>query len=436
LLEGQEGKRVEPTEAPAQTRGAAGRWQREHAQSLKEWRESGASLAAPQLTTLCRAVNETARELSSNLHALGAELPPTRTCCNDLCFRDYDEAAAYMVQHLTDRYGRVTQVLGSLFAAGHLPLRRRRMSVLEVGAGPAPGLYATRDFYADLALWAEATGQQTEFVPVTYMHALDRGEAWGRLLHHLSERLVSLRSVLPSSPGALPFRVEYDNLAGFSPIREHITALDHTAAVISADFDRADEPISPTIARRFAEEDGVDKPSAYDLVLMCNFLTTEDSVEDFRADLRQLASSLTPGGLLIVIGAPDWGKKGKYARIWSELRALVRDAGLTELRGFEKPIPANQKQEWATVIRQQRQEILDELRGIDALPAEAAGLRATDTFMPFQALIWKNQRPARRGPRRRQATPRRPVTEADPAGHTLKSPLKAGSCPPGRLPQR
>jgi hypothetical protein len=396
---------METTEAPAQGRWAAGRWQREHAQILDEWRKSGASLATPHLTTLCRAVNETARELSSDPHSLGAKLPPTRDHrLNDLWFQDYDEAAAYTVQHLTDRYGRVTQVLERLFAAGHLPLRLRQMSVLEVGAGPAPGLYAARDFYADLALWAETTGQQTEFVPVTHMHALDRGEAWGRLLHQLSERLVSLRSALPSSPGALPFRVEYDNLVGFSPIREHVTALDHVAALLSADFDRADEPITSSTARRFAEEDGVDKPSAYDLVVMCNFLTTEDSVKkDFRTELRQMASSLTPGGLLIVIGAPDWGKKGKYARIWSELRALVRDAGLTELKGFEDPIPANPKPEWATVIRQQRQEILDELRGVDALPAEVAGLGATNPFTPFQALMWKNQRPPRKGSRRRRA---------------------------------
>lgn len=404
---------METPKASAQVRWAAGRWQRKHAQSLEEWRESGASLATPHLTTLCQAVNETARELPGDLHSLGTKLLPTRDRCDDLCFLGNDEVAAYMVQHLTDRYGRVTQVLEHLFAAGHMPMRRRQMSVLEVGAGPAPGLYATRDFYADLALWAEATGQQIEFVPVTHMHALDRGEAWARLLHHLSERLISLRSELPSSPGALPFRVEYDNLVGFSPIREHVRALDQMAALISEDFDRADEPIARSTARRFVEEDGVDKPSAYDLVLMCNFLTTKASVDDFRADLRQLASSLTPGGLLMVIGAPPYGEKSKYAHIWSELRALVRDARLTELRGFEKPIPANQKPEWATAIRQQRQEILEELRGIGALPPEVVSLQATDPFTPFQALIWKNQRPPRRGPRRRRAKLRRPVTAAD-----------------------
>ncbi|MWA08634.1 hypothetical protein [Streptomyces sp. BA2] len=329
---------------------------------------------------------------------MGAKLPPTRNCCDELYFQDSDEAAAYTVQHLTDRYGRVTQVLERLFAAGHLPLRRRQMSVLEVGAGPAPGLYAARDFYADLALWAETSGHEVPFLPVMRMHALDKGEAWGRLLHSLSEHLIALRSDLPSSPGAFPFRVEYSNLAGFSVIREHVRALDHAAESISAEFDQSDEPITRATARRFAEEDGVGRPSAYDLVVTSNFLTAEGSVKEFQMELRQLASGLTPGGLLIVIGA---AAGNKYARIWSALRTLMRCTELTEIKGFEEPIAANLNPEWAKAIRRQRQDILDELRGVDALPNEVAGLQATDGFPTFRVLVWKNQRPARKGPRRR-----------------------------------
>ncbi|MFF4361881.1 hypothetical protein [Streptomyces sp. NPDC001604] len=393
--------------AQAQPRWVAGQWQREHARRLEKWRRSDASLAAPHLITLCRAVNETAKQLSSSPHALGAKLPPTRMCCDDLVFQDHDEAAAYTVQHLTDRYGRVTQVLERLFAAGHLPLRRRKMSVLEVGAGPGPGLYATRDFYADLALWAETTGQQIEFAPVTHMHALDRGEAWAWLLHCLSECLLSLRSGMPSSPGSLPFRIDYQNLLGFSPVHEHIKALDHAATLVSADFDRAEEPIMRSTARRFAEEDGVDKPSAYDLVVMSNFLTTEDSIQKFDSELRQLTSSLTPGGLIIAIGHPPYGKRNKYTRIWAELRTLMRESRLTEINGFENPIPANPRQEWSRIIRRQRQEILDGLRCSSDLPAEVNHLRETDGFTPFQAFAWKNQRPPRRRPRRRARPPHR-----------------------------
>ncbi|MEV7643619.1 hypothetical protein AB0O32_27175 [Streptomyces rubiginosohelvolus] len=393
-----EGDRVETTGAFTQARWASGQWQREHAQTLEEWRRSDASLTVPHITTLCRAVNNTARQLSSSPQALGAKLPPTRNCCDDLYFQDYDEAAAYMVQHLTDRYGRVTQVLERLFAAGHLPLRLRQMSVLEVGAGPAPSLYAARDFYADLAVWAKSSGHKVSFLPVTNMHALDRGEAWGRLLHSLSEHLIALRSELPSSSGVFPFRVEYSNLIGFSVIREHVKAIDFATEVISAEFDRAGDPIAHGTARRFAEEDGVGRPSAYDLVFASNLLTTDSSVNEFQTELLQLASGLTPGGLLVVIGA---AAGNKYARIWSALRTLMRGTKLTEIKGFGEPIAANVNSEWAKVIRRQRQDILEELRGIDALPSEVAGLQETDGFPTFRALVWKNQQPAKKRPRRR-----------------------------------
>lgn len=220
----------------------------------------------------------------------------------------------------------------------------------------------------------------------------------GRLLHSLSEHLIALRSDLPSSRGAFPFRVEYSNLVGFSAIREHVRALDYAAEIISAEFDQSDEPITRATARRFAEENGVDRPSAYDLVITSNFLTAEDSVTEFQTELRQLASGLTPGGLLIVIGA---AAGNKYARIWSALRTLMRSTKLTEIKGFEEPIAANLNPEWAQAIRRQRQDILDELRGIDALPNEVAGLQATDGFPKFRVLVWKNQRPARKRPRRR-----------------------------------
>jgi hypothetical protein len=77
----------------------------------------------------------------------------------------------------------------------------------------------------------------------------------------------------------------------------------------------------------------------------------------------------------------------------------MRDTELTELKGFEEAIPANPKPEWAKVIRRQRQEVLDELRGLHALPVELAKRSETDVFPLFQTHVWKNQRPpkGRRG---------------------------------------
>jgi len=325
---------------------------------------------------------------------LGERLLPTRKCCDDLQFRDDDEAAAYAIQHLTDRYGRVTQVLERLFVTGHLPLRRRRLSVLEVGSGPAPGLYAVRDFYADLAMWRTFVQRQPAFTPVTVMHALDRGAAWSHFLGVLSGQLAEMRWDLPGPTGTMPAGVEYDNLTGFSTHRKHVEALERAAdAIVVNEFDPSGEFISDSMARRFAEADGVDKPSAYDLVVICNFLTTRDSVDIFRRELLRLAFSLTPGGLLVFIGHPH-GRK--YDDIWLGLQALMRRTGLSELTGYAEELPANPDQAWAVPIRKQRQEILDELRlaGV-SLPDEITRLQETDPFPPFRAVVWKNQRPAR-----------------------------------------
>lgn len=376
---------------------AAGRWQRERAGDLGEWRSSQGSLALLQLSTLCEAISDTVFRMASSADALGGRLPDVLGRCDELAFSDGDEVAAYMLLHLADRYGRVTQVLERLFTARHLPIRRRSLSVLEVGSGPAPGLYAVHDFYDDLVLWAQTTGQQVEFTSVTQARAIDRGPAWGWLLHRLSEKLQELRRELPGFAGAFPYRVAYPNLTGFSPIREHVRELDHQAQTIANDFDRADEPISRGLARQLAQKEGIGTPSAYDVVIMCNFLTDETATVRFRDEIRSLALDLTPGGLFIVLGSAD----RKYQEIWGDVRRLLRGTGLQELGGFREPIAANPDPGRAAQIRRQVCGDLGTIqRGGGTLPPRLAALNETSSFPEFQALMWKNQRPRKQGARR------------------------------------
>ena len=72
---------------------------------------------------------------------LASKLMPVLTSCNHLTFDDPAEALAYSGLHLVDRYGRVSQVLENLMRIGRLPLRHAGVG-REVGAAPAPGLYA------------------------------------------------------------------------------------------------------------------------------------------------------------------------------------------------------------------------------------------------------------------------------------------------------
>jgi len=109
------------------------------------------------------------------------------------------------------------------------------------------------------------------------------------------------------------FRRALSEFAGLNPRAIHRDSIASLAASIEAEFDRADEPISWATAYTFAYEQGTDRPSAYDLIFVPNFLTWADAPQTFQAELRDLMRSLTPGGVLVVLsGTPtstlgfDW----------------------------------------------------------------------------------------------------------------------------------
>lgn len=159
----------------------AGRWERAGAAAFLGRRRADSSFSNWQLQTVCEAVGAVIRRhmtTAGAADAVAAALGPTRVACDSLDFTLTEQALAYMVQHLADRDGRVSQLLERLLATGHLPLRKSRLTVLDVGAGPAPALYAAHDFYDDLRAWASGDSRDVEFTSATDMHALDRG---GRL---------------------------------------------------------------------------------------------------------------------------------------------------------------------------------------------------------------------------------------------------------------
>jgi hypothetical protein len=54
-------------------------------------------------------------------------------------------------------------------------------------------------------------------------------------------------------------------------------------------------------AQEFALQSEMYRPSAYDLIVICNFLTNTSFTTEFKAEIRELSRSLTPGGILLVL---------------------------------------------------------------------------------------------------------------------------------------
>jgi hypothetical protein len=61
---------------------------------------------------------------------------------------------------------------------------------------------------------------------------------------------------------------------------------------------------------------------------LCNFLTNTEITEAFETEIRELAFSLTPGGILLVLGATG----GAYSQVYAKLDALVSTRGRPRLK--------------------------------------------------------------------------------------------------------
>jgi hypothetical protein len=375
----------------------AGQWERAKADAWGRWRASSESLLRPRLATLISGISSVAREYFADPTLAAAavrQFPDVLRSCDSLDFDSAAETVSYMIWHLADRYGRVTQVLDRIFELGHLPIKLGGATVLEVGAGPAPALYAVRDYYDDLRAWTATTKLGVKVAPSTALASIDRGVAWSSLLHQLSETLWSL--YWPRAETPLPFEISYDNLAGFSARGLHAGTIERNARIIEMEFERAGEDVSIHTARQYALEDGAYPPSAYDMIIMCNFLTNTKLTQLFEAEIGELAQSLTPGGLLIVLG----GQGGQYPAIYEKLQNIMRESRLRQIVGLDEALQA-QASDW------QRQMVGAQIRSDVAfasamaqetfvsvsaeLPTDIVMLDQIVNFPRFRVHVWKNE---------------------------------------------
>lgn len=303
----------------------AAHWLRQSAEDFLQWSMTSGE-AQRRVSSMGDAIARVAHPswYSDPPGSVARNLPEALRNCDALSFSQVSEAAAYAGLHLLDRYGRVMQVLEHLMRVGRLPLRKVGIKVLEVGSGPAPALYASRDFYAMLRDWPGRGN--TEVAHVEFADSLERGEAWDRILHHVSQCLMEARGGSQHVNG-LPFSRTINDFAGFDTTARHHQSVAQRARQILQDSDAVDEYITQKAATMMAYGERGSAPSAYDLVFMCNFLTQPSMTEQFSSELRKLARALTPGGVLVIMG----GTGRQYPAIYEAVRSIASQARLTDI---------------------------------------------------------------------------------------------------------
>jgi hypothetical protein len=261
-----------------------------------------------------------------------AELGPTLSNCDQLEFDQFPQSLAYLLWHEVDRYHRTMQSLDLLFERGALPVAKpqRKIRLLEVGSGPAPASYAAVDYFTALGAWSEKQPTQFACSGSVEVQTLDRGPAWGEVIHQLSEQLLISGRAGPKRSYGAPstfFNVDYTNLRGFNPRRLHSESRDRYRRRLLeaqwADDDlylnayHAPEVLDPHEAVALAARTA--PPSAYDVIIVANFLTNHDMLQKLEADLETLARSLVPGGVLLTLSAPG----AQYQGLWDRFSELA-----------------------------------------------------------------------------------------------------------------
>jgi ribosomal protein RSM22 (predicted rRNA methylase) len=381
-------------ECPVGGRFQAAPWLKSKATDFLQW-TADSGVVASNSATMSEAISIAVHPSFfwvEEMRSLASCLPKVLNSCDGLRFSSLSEATAYAGLHLLDRYGRVAQALEYLMRVGRLPIRKRAVKVLEVGAGPAPALYAVRDFYSMLRAWPGRG--EVQIADVELAHSIERGEAWDSILHHISEQLMLART--DASPKALPFSRTIPDFTDFSALAQRRQEFERKAQHIHWEFMHAEDPISMLTARRISLKEGNASPHAYDLIFMCNFLTQPSMTKNFDKELRQLAQDLTPGGILAILG----GTGKQYPSVYAEVRRIASEQRLTDISPTES-FDANREPHRGVVCRQVRDYVHavlakcseDERNTLTTeLPQDAWSDKVDFKLPSFQVLAFSNQR--------------------------------------------
>ena len=239
--------------------------------------------------------------------------------CDEIDYQNSETAYAYAVWHFLDRYHRFQIIFGELCKNGYLIYSKdRTIDILEVGAGPAQGLFAISDHYAEL----NKLKSNKEFsIQSDYV---EQSNGFRNFLHHFVE-----------------FCMTND---------KHYMVPFHHGREKDAYCFKFEEILHNFFGYYFKEK------YRYDIVIISNFLTTKNIVANFKRQLLEICKYIRNQGLLIVVGAAD--TSDKYKDIYSSIDKVVnrkfRNRNFFGWWGkvFENTFSYNYTDEYGDLLRQ------------------------------------------------------------------------------------
>jgi hypothetical protein len=356
------------------------------------------------LADICTAVDTAVGWLVGNNAEIArhviTEFPNVLSKCDSIDFDAMEQALAYLILHLPDRYTRAFQTLERLLVSGALPLgRNEKFAAIDIGAGPGPGIFAIRSFYAALSHYVGCHDTSWHIATLGHSHVVERSRAMPWVMHRFAEALVvteqgrfsTVEAAVEPNPCAselersrTPFGANYTDFSDLDIKEQHERARHRRAREL---YDDDSWDLTRAGAYRMAYEEPTARPSGYALAVMMNFLTTDDAIPRFSQAIDKLMrGSLVPGGTLFVLGAT----RGDYEDIYRELDRRARAAHLTVLSGFDEPMQAGARQDELDILSTLSRAVWRKLetlaRDVGETKQKLRRLRASDVYdesMPY-----------------------------------------------------
>jgi hypothetical protein len=107
--------------------------------------------------------------------------------CKDLFFTEYSEIVAYGIWHFLERYGYFLQIYLDLMKLGILPIKQKRISVLDIACGPAAASYALSDIYSSINKFKEQRSIFPKYKFDFKSDYIENSSAFRHWLHYFTE---------------------------------------------------------------------------------------------------------------------------------------------------------------------------------------------------------------------------------------------------------
>lgn len=232
---------------------------------------------------------------------------------------------AYAWLHFLERYVRTWKALEFLLEQWCLPMGKRGVLALDVGAGLGPSAFAIHDFYVATVEFADRTGHPTWRQPVQ-VTCVENASGFNALRHHIAE------FVYQESGGSWPSILSItSNLRDFAVFRPQQERKERFVALRDSEEDYFDESLGVWASDKVHSANEANEIAQslhrYRLFSFANFLTEPRTVDVFAENLAEALCKASAGSTMLVIG----GKGFPYPETYRKLSSLARAAGFRKM---------------------------------------------------------------------------------------------------------